>query len=237
MASLISIAAAHGRGRRGAAFAALVTATVAFVLSALPIRPDHVGMVEQAAFRAVNDVSWVSVTPVWMVMQLGSLLAVPALAGVAALARRYRLAAQLAASGVLAYLLAPPVKAIMERGRPSALLADVVVRDASEGLGFVSGHTAVAVALAVAAVPFLGWRGRAVVLALAGAVAVARVYVGAHLPLDVVGGAALGVVLAVGVHLAADGIGVRVSPGRGRRATRRPVPPLFRRRERGRRGR
>jgi undecaprenyl-diphosphatase len=38
-------------------------------------------------------------------------------------------------------------------------------------------------------------RWRPVAWALAGVVALARVYVGAHLPLDVVGGAALGVVV------------------------------------------
>jgi glycosyltransferase 2 family protein len=56
----------------------------------------------------------------------------------------------------------------------------------------VSGHSAVAVALATVASPFLGRRARRVAWTLAGLVCVARIYVGSHLPLDVVGGAALG---------------------------------------------
>ena len=207
------------RSRLGA-LAALVLAAAVFGLSALAVRPDQVALLEQSAFRAVNDVSWISVAPVWVVMQLGSLLAIPAVAGVAALARRRGLAVRLAISGTLAYLLAPPVKDLLERGRPAALLSDVVIRDASEGFGFVSGHAAVAVAMAVAALPFLGRRGRVVVLALAGAVGLARVYVGAHLPLDVVGGAALGVLVGVAVSLVGDLLQPAVAAGRLRRHSR-----------------
>jgi glycosyltransferase 2 family protein len=60
------------------------------------------------------------------------------------------------------------------------------------GLGYVSGHSAVAVALATVANPFLGRRARRVAWTLAACVCVARIYVGSHLPFDVVGGAALG---------------------------------------------
>jgi glycosyltransferase 2 family protein len=56
----------------------------------------------------------------------------------------------------------------------------------------VSGHSAVAVALATVASPFLGRRARRVAWTLAALVCVARIYVGSHLPFDVVGGAALG---------------------------------------------
>jgi predicted Ser/Thr protein kinase len=56
----------------------------------------------------------------------------------------------------------------------------------------VSGHSAVAVALATVASPYLGRRARRVAWVLAGFVCLARMYVGSHLPFDVVGGAALG---------------------------------------------
>jgi glycosyltransferase 2 family protein len=50
----------------------------------------------------------------------------------------------------------------------------------------------VAVALATVASPYLGRRARRVAWVLAGCVCLARMYVGSHLPFDVVGGAALG---------------------------------------------
>lgn len=72
---------------------------------------------------------------------------------------------------------------------------------AAGGLGFVSGHAAVVALLVIVTTPYLGRRGRVVAGLLAGAVCLARVYVGAHLPLDVVGGAALGVAVGAGMRL------------------------------------
>jgi hypothetical protein len=64
----------------------------------------------------------------------------------------------------------------------------------------VSALLALAVALATAAWPYLGRRGRWAAAGLAVLVCLLRVCVGAHLPLDVIGGAGLG--LAVGAVVA-----------------------------------
>jgi undecaprenyl-diphosphatase len=53
----------------------------------------------------------------------------------------------------------------------------------------------VAIALGAAAFPRLGKVGRAGTLSAASLVGLTRIYVGAHLPLDVAGGAALGFVV------------------------------------------
>ena len=53
-------------------------------------------------------------------------------------------------------------------------------------------HAAVATALGAAALPRLSPVGRAIALSVIPLVGLTRVYVGAHLPLDVAGGAALG---------------------------------------------
>jgi undecaprenyl-diphosphatase len=104
--------------------------------------------------------------------------------------------------GVAAYLGAGIFKQIFERARPHQLLASVIVRgDSATGLGFVSGHAAVAAALATAAHPYLSPRGRRIVWILAFLVMVSRVYVGAHLPLDVIGGAGLGYAIGALMHL------------------------------------
>jgi undecaprenyl-diphosphatase len=59
----------------------------------------------------------------------------------------------------------------------------------------------VAVALGAAAVPRLGPAGRALALSAVPLVGLTRLYVGAHLPLDVAGGAALGLAVEATVEL------------------------------------
>jgi membrane-associated phospholipid phosphatase len=180
----------------------LAAGTVGLVLCAAAVHPDRVGALETSAFRLVNDLPSVPFALVWAPMQLGNVLVVPA-AVLAALAwRRWRLAAGLALAGAGAYILAKVVKRFVERGRPGELLDEVVVRGAAaHGLGFVSGHIAVVCALALVAWPWLPRWGRWAAGVAVAAVFCARMYVGAHLPLDMVGGAALGVAVGALVRL------------------------------------
>ena len=172
------------------------------VVSALPVDEHSLSGAERATFRAVNQVPGLPFSPIWLLMQAGNIAAVPLAALGALVARRPRLAAGLFLAGALAYAGAKVVKQFVTRGRPSTLVDDVEFHGAvAHGLGFVSGHAAVAVALAVVAFPYLGRRARWAVTALALFVCVARVYVGAHLPLDMVGGAALGLLVGAGVRL------------------------------------
>lgn len=178
------------------------TGALVLLLSALPVDEHRLSAVERAGFRFLNGFPAFLNEPVWLVMQLGNIVVVPLATLAALLARRFRLAASLATSGMLTYVGAKLVKRVVTRGRPSGLVDDVNIHGAAaHGLGFVSGHAGVAVALAVVAFPYLGPRSRWVAVALAGFVCIARVYVGAHLPLDVVGGAALGIVFGFGARL------------------------------------
>lgn len=182
--------------------ALLAAGAVLLVLAALPVDRARVGAAETAVFRVVNDETVLPFWVVWPLMQLGNLLVVPAAAVLAAILRRWRLAAAVLLAGVGTYLSAKVVKDLVVRGRPDGLLADVVVRGAeAHGRGFVSGHAAVAVTLVAVAWPWLGTRGQLVCAALALTVCLARVHVGAHLPLDVVGGAGLGLAVAGCVRL------------------------------------
>ena len=157
---------------------------------------------ERDAFRLLNDLpGWLD-GPVRVVTQAGWVGAVPIAAAVAVLARRRRLGVDLALAGGAAWVLAKFVKDVAHRGRPGVLLEEVILRGVpATGHGFVSGHAAVAAALATIASSEVSRRTRRVLWTLVWAVAAARVYSGAHLPLDVVGGAALGWALGAGVHL------------------------------------
>lgn len=82
-----------------------------------------------------------------------SLGAVFAVAALAALLRRFRLAVELLTAGLVTYYSALGLKNLVGRGRPPALLTDVIVRGpAAHGLGFPSGHAAVSFALTATAV-------------------------------------------------------------------------------------
>jgi undecaprenyl-diphosphatase len=172
------------------------------VLSALPVRQHSVSPSEAAVFHAINAHTVLPFSVVWPVMQLGNFLVVPVAALAVALLRRWRLAVGILLGGGAAYLIAKVVKRIVIRGRPATLLTGVDIRgEPALGSGFVSGHAAVVTLIATLAWPYLRRRGRITVVALATVVGLARVYVGAHLPLDVLGGAALGLGVAGAVRL------------------------------------
>ena len=162
-------------------------------LSALPLRRGRLGRREARAFRAVNTLPEWLFPPTWVVMQLGNFVAVPAAATVAWSAGRPRLAVRLLAAGSASWALAKVAKRVARRGRPASFLSGIHHRGKeARGLGYLSGHTGVSMALVATALPHVGRRARPVVASLVPLVGLARVYVGAHLPLDVAGGAALG---------------------------------------------
>jgi len=169
---------------------------VVLLVSALAVHRDRVGPAEAAAFRAVNGLPGSLYPPAWAVMQLGTLAAAPGTAAVAWLAGDRELAGRLLAGGTGAWALSKVVKRLVRRPRPALLLPGTRCRgQAAAGLGYLSGHAGVAVALGAAALPRLGPAGRVLTLSAVPLVGLTRIYVGAHLPLDVAGGAALGLIV------------------------------------------
>jgi glycosyltransferase 2 family protein len=184
--------------------------TAALLVTAMAAHRNRVSPDEAAAFRAVNSLPGWLYPPAWVVMQLGALGAAPATAGVAWLAGDRELAARLLAGGTGAWALSKVVKRLVQRPRPAALLPGTRRRGReAAGLGYLSGHAGVAVALGAAALPRLGPAGRAVTLGAVPVVGLTRIYVGAHLPLDVAGGAALGLVIDAALTLASSAWGGR----------------------------
>ncbi len=168
---------------------------------ALAAHRGHVFAFDANLFRLVNQLPDVLGRPLLVVMQLGVVGAVPVVAAAALAARRPRLARDLALSGGVAWVLAKVVKDVVGEARPVALLNGVVERAVDTGLGYPSGHVAVAAAMAAAAGPWLPRPARRAAWWVVWLVALERMYAGAHLPLDVVGGAALGWAAAAAVHL------------------------------------
>jgi undecaprenyl-diphosphatase len=180
----------------------MAVATTVLVASALLAERGVYGW-EVAIFQAVNGLPGSLRPLLWVLNQYGTAITIPVATVVALAFRRWVLAAALAISGVTVYVLAKVIKGYVGRGRPSALIENVVEREpfSPESLGYPSGHAAVAWAITIIVLAFMGrpWRRVAIVLAIV--VPVVRMYVAAHLPLDLIGGAALGVFVASAVSL------------------------------------
>ncbi|MDJ0768231.1 MAG: phosphatase PAP2 family protein [Ilumatobacter sp.] len=161
------------------------------MISAAAARRGRVPPTEERLFRASNRAPDGLELPAWLVMQSGSLASVLVVsAATRVLGGRHRAAIALSA-GSAVWAGVKAVKPLAHRGRPADLLDGVVVRGQPQvGLGYPSGHAAVSTTLALTAMP--PGRGRRVALAIAGFTGLSRMYVGAHLPLDVVGGLAIG---------------------------------------------
>lgn len=180
----------------------LSVATVVLVATTLAARAELTPL-EVAIFRVVNDLPQGIYTVVWPFMQYGTFITIPVLAVIALAFRRFRLALALVLAGVGVYVVALVVKGIVERGRPADLLSAVEEREVfgPDSLGYPSGHAAVAAALTVVVAAHLSVRWVIAALALGTVVLFGRIYVGAHLPLDVIGGAALGAIAGSVVNL------------------------------------
>lgn len=184
----------RGRSPRTARNALLIVSIVSFIWSARRALQGEVSRQEEHLFRVFNDASDSARGEIWMVMQLGSFGAIPVVAALAGLRSGRRTGAVLGAAGLTAWLLGKLAKSVVRRGRPSDHLADVKIRGTPQaGLGYPSGHAAVALTLALAATS--RWPTRILAVSAAGVAAGGRIYSGAHLPLDVSGGLALGVIV------------------------------------------
>ena len=182
------MATADGRNDRRT----LALATATFAAGAVLARRPEVRRVEHRCFRTVIDLPTVLHPPAWAVMQLGSLGGVFGAAAVVDRLAGRRAAGWVAAWGTATWVGAKGLKRTANRGRPHESLGGRVRGRAQSGLGYPSGHAAVAAAVASVAAPYVPAPWRRPLWAAALVAGPTRVYVGAHLPLDIAGGWALG---------------------------------------------
>ncbi len=189
--------------RRRVDVAALVAGGLVFAVCAAIAHNGRVGSVERSVFEAINGLSSSFEQVGNAVQYLGVLAIGPVVVVVALLLRRWRLAAAAALVTVLKLLIERGVWKLVFRERPAITEPNAIVRGstATTGASFVSGHVILSTGLAWTITPYLrGW-WRLVPWVVVAMIAFARIYLGAHNPLDVLGGVALGFVAGATANL------------------------------------
>jgi len=201
----------------------LAVSLAVFAGCAVVAADGRVGRAERAVFHAINGLPGWLYRPMLVAQYLG-VLGVPLVVAVGALAfRRWRLAAALVLVVPLKLAAEKVPKLLVERERPGTTVPDAILRGVPHnGLSFVSGHAIITFAVAGLLALVLPRRWAIVAFVLAAANAVARVYLGAHNPLDVVGGAAVGLAIAAVLDMVLDVARDRGGRRRGRVAPARP---------------
>jgi len=181
------------KANRGEAIAIVGGASLLAGSWVVVVAQDTVPRAEVRAFELLNDLPDVLWPIVWLPMQAGSFVGSLAIVGATAAVKRDRrltLAVLVATQG--AFWTAKLVKSAVTRGRPAVFLTNIHVRERADGFGYVSGHAAVAFAAATALAPSVPRGAQVGLFAAATVVGFGRIFGGAHLPLDVVGGAGIG---------------------------------------------
>jgi membrane-associated phospholipid phosphatase len=174
---------------------------VLFAVSGLLLKTGAVSW-DVSLFRVLNEVpaALASVlTPLSRLFLPAGIIAVVTLIVIYVVARNRNVlpVAAGAVAAATAWVLSHVAKAIADRPRPYEVVVGAVLRQQpAHGTSFPSTHTAVTLAVVIALVPFLPQALAAVAIAYAVLMGWSRVYLGVHYPLDVLGGAGIG--MAVG---------------------------------------
>jgi len=170
-----------------------------FLVAAIPASSGKVSAPEESVFRWFNNLPEFLYRPMWVFQQGGNLiLAFAVVILIAIVLRRPKLAVAAVGALGLKLFIERVVKEVIQRSRPGTSIGNIIMRGqnvSAHGLSFVSGHAMITAALATILFPVLSRRWRWVPWAVVALNAVARVYVGAHNPLDIAGGTGLGIAI------------------------------------------
>jgi undecaprenyl-diphosphatase len=148
------------------------------------------------------EISWFEAIYAWpeflkpfffVITQAGSIWILFGLLAFYLFYKKYNVVLRLLLSGSLAYMLSGFAKDLWGRDRPTDVLMDVINLDyVVRGPGFPSGHTALAVALALTIGHYVPSKYHILIYIWIIGAAFSRLYLGIHFPMDIIGGFAIG---------------------------------------------
>ncbi len=178
-------------------FIALISAVI-FTLCFLQVRSAGLfDSVERPVFLYINHLPRALYDIMYAFTQLGGLGGLVVWLPLAWYLVNRRAAITVGATGLLAWSLAKVAKVAAHRGRPHDLIAQthLFAGEKFTGFGFPSGHATVSAAIVTVLYFQVSRRYRKYLLATVFLVGFSRMYLGAHFPLDIIGGWSLGALI------------------------------------------
>lgn len=176
-----------------------VVTTVLFAWATAVASSGQMTNWEMSLFGTINQMTNVLKWPALILTQFGDIAIICALLlGFLVVGKRWVVGRIFVIIGAIT-VVSQIAKHVIGRQRPIDLVEPVLIRVQETGLGYPSRHTAVATALGIIIVYSFGRKWLWVACLWTLAVGFTRIYLGVHAPLDVVGGFALGAMIASGL--------------------------------------
>lgn len=175
-----------------------ILSVIVFILSSLQATSQGLfDSVERPIFEYFNNLPNALDGVMYAVTQFGGAGSIVLWMAVAWLLINRRAALTVAGAGMASWYIAKFFKVLIGRGRPEALLENLnLFADKSlGGFGFPSGHASFVAACTAALYFQVERKYRKYLILVAMLVGISRMYLGAHFPLDIVGGWALGILI------------------------------------------
>ncbi len=182
----------------------LIGSALIFLITCLQVLSKGLfDSVERPIFYFFNSLPHSLHGVMYGITQFGSLASLPIWIAVGWYLINRRGALSVVYAGVLAWILAKVAKTLVHRGRPHDLLHQVYLFTSEKfhGFGFPSGHATFSAACATILYYQVPKKYRKYLLLMVLLVGISRMYLGAHFPLDIVGGWALGAFIGASVAM------------------------------------
>lgn len=189
-------------------------AIIVFAVSVYVVRLYSATSWEQAGFSLVNDLSNRLYYPAAAFTALGSTWMAVATVGMTYLLRLYWLSWRLAFSIMIGYGAVYGVKVLIDRPRPENLLDSAITRTVEAWPGLPSGHAMLITVIMLTLFPYLPrfWRW-IFIPGVVAAVGLSRIYLGEHMPLDVIAGVAVGAMIVCFIRILPQSVRIRLRLG------------------------